>query len=207
LGNTLIRAKRRSSSRNFLSPLLMPDHSLCKDGHVKPATFCQCPVCDPSIHVSKKLLKRGSIVHEKVDAIKEGCYNHPTDNVPELASASFSQSSASHCHIVINRNYSSLHPPHPLHLPNRRLHRDILSLTNNQAVVHPTLPVLSSDLRAGTSILHRVSTQRPSRGRSNRHSILRLDATQMISNQDVGSRLEFFPRISVDGLIMLKPRS
>ena len=80
-------------------------------------------------------------------------------------------------------------------------------MTNIQAVVHPTLPVLSSGPHAGASILHHMTTRPPNGRRCDRFRILRLDATQMISNQQVGSRLDFLPRIPVDGLIMLKPRS
>jgi hypothetical protein len=80
-------------------------------------------------------------------------------------------------------------------------------MTNIQAVVHPTLPMLSGSPRARMSILHHMTTRSPNGRRWNWHSILRLDATQVVSNQDVGSRLEFLPRIPVDGLVMLKTRS
>jgi hypothetical protein len=129
LGLTLIRSPHRCG-RVRQSPLLVPDHSLCKDGYVNPATLCQRSICDPSIHVSKKLLKRGSIVHEEVDAVVKGNQNHPIDNVPELAPAPFNQSCRNHCHVVINRHHSVPIPPHPLNHPNCCFHRNVISMTN-----------------------------------------------------------------------------
>jgi hypothetical protein len=156
--------------------------------------------------VSTDLLKRGSIVHEKVDAVVKGCHNHPIDNVPELASAPFNQSFGNHCHIVINPRHSLSIPPHPLNHPNRRFHRDILRMTNIQAVVHSALSMLSSGPHAGLSILHHMTT-RSTRGRGSNRFRINCNWTQVISNQVVGSRLDSLPRLSVDGLVMVKTRS
>jgi hypothetical protein len=158
-----------------LPPLLVPDHRLCKMAHINPATFCQCPVCNPSIHVSKKLLKRGPAVHKKVDTVVEGRHNQPINHVSELTPASINQSGRNRCYIIIHCRHSCPTPPSLSSLSDCGLHRYILGMANIQAVVHSTLSVISCNPCARLSILHHMATRAPSGRRSKRPIILRLN--------------------------------